>query len=255
MVHGEVSFVVSCSATAAPLTITAARMHIDQKNVGPSWAKGFGDYSGGGAVWEFGLHWPKKKKGFEGRPLKIKNSSQSFEGRLPHKVRPFESIRIPFVFLVRKGCQAAVKEGLPGLWGKVRRAQAVPTALAAKSLACCALGGRGFGFALSAYSFSSGQFNSILYCFGFRRESHRGRCGQYMGCRPHKPGTWCLRVSAVFLWLIGFATVLLQTASGIKNGHGPEVRRKTQQPIHDGSFCRCRLLRCHWYSFRLQTAS
>ena len=241
MVHGEVSFVVSCSATAAPLTITAARMHIDQKNVGPSWAKGFGDYPSGGAVWEFGLHWPKKKKGFEGRPLKIKNSSQSFEGRLPHKVRPFESIRIPFVFLVRKGCQAAVKEGLPGLWGKVRRAaaeawrslwgkvrraQAVPTALAAKSLACCALGGRGFGFALSAYSFSSGQFSSILYCFGFSRESHRGRCGQYMGCRPHKPGTWCRSVTAVFLWLIDFATVLLQTASGIKNGHGPEVRRK-----------------------------
>ena len=66
MVHGEVSVVVSWSATAAPLTITAARMHIDRKKVGPSWAKGFGDYSGGGAVWEFGLHWPKKKKGFEG---------------------------------------------------------------------------------------------------------------------------------------------------------------------------------------------
>ena len=73
MVHGEVSFVVSCSATAAPLTITAARMHIDRKKVGPSWAKGFGDYSSGGAVWEFGLHWPKKKKGFEGRPLKSVN--------------------------------------------------------------------------------------------------------------------------------------------------------------------------------------
>jgi len=201
-------------------------MHVDRKDLGPSSAKAFGNYCGG-AVWEFGLHWSKPF-------TSIRNSSQSFEGRLPHAVRPFTSTRIPFVFLVRKGCQAAVKdlkgwraerwaaEAWRSLWGKVRRAQAVPTALAAKSLACCALGGRGFGFALSAYSFSSGQFSSMLYCFGFRIATMDAADNKWVIAHElHLPAH-----NKVFLWLIDFATVLLHRTSGIKNGHGPEVRRK-----------------------------